>query len=67
MINEDLSHITTWLETNKLSLNIDKTKAMLFYPSQKKITKPTLKINDKMIEFVPNFNFCCINFNYNLS
>ena len=28
MINEDISHITAWLETNKLSLNIDKRKAM---------------------------------------
>ena len=52
MINQDLSHITTWLETNKLSLNIDKTKAMSFHPSQKKITKPTLTINDQIIEFV---------------
>ena len=29
IINKDICHITTWLETNKLSLNIDKTK--LFY------------------------------------
>ena len=28
MINEDISHITAWLETNKLSLNIDKRKAI---------------------------------------
>ena len=44
MINKDISHITTRLESNKLSLNIDKTKAMLFHPHQKKISKPTLKI-----------------------
>ena len=55
MINKYISHITTWLETNKLSLNIDKTKAMLFQPPQKKISQPTYKINDKIIEFVTNF------------
>ena len=60
-------HITTWLETDKLSLNIDKTKAMLFHPPQKKITKPTLKINEKIIEFFPNFNFLGIDFNENSS
>ena len=67
MINKDISHITTWLESNKLSLNIDKTKAMLFHQPQKKISKPTLKINEKIIEFVPNFNFLGMNFNENLS
>ena len=36
MINKDISHITTWLESNKLSLNIDKTKAMLFHQPQRK-------------------------------
>ena len=67
MINKDISHIKTWLESKKLSLNIDKTKAMLFHPHQKKISKPTLKINDKIIEFVPNFNFLGMNFSENLS
>ena len=67
MINKDISHITKWLESNKLSLNIDKTKAMLFHQPQKKISKPTLKINEKIIEFVPYFNFLGMDFNENLS
>ena len=49
MINKDISHITTWLESNKLSLNIDKTKAMLFHQPQKKISKPTLKSMKKSL------------------
>ena len=67
MINKDICHITKWLESNKLSLNIDKTKAMLFHQPQKKISKPTLRINEKIIEFVPKFNFFGMNFNENLS
>ena len=57
MINKDICHITKWLESNKLSLNIDKTKAMLFHQPQKKISKLTFKINEKIIEFDPNFYF----------
>ena len=36
------SKFLSWLETNKLSLNIGKTKAMLFHRPQNKI-----KINEK--------------------
>ena len=32
-----------------------------------KTTKPTLKTNQKIIEFVTNFNFLGIHFNKNLS
>ena len=68
IINKDISQITTWLESNELSFNIDKTKAMLFHQPQKKISKPTLKMNERIIEFVPNFNFLGMNyFNENLS
>ena len=42
---------------NKLSLNVKKTKAMLFHMPQKKIIVPKIKINGTIIEFVDNFNF----------
>ena len=37
IINQELQKISIWLNVNKLSLNIDKTKFMVFAPRQKKI------------------------------
>ena len=34
-INIELSKVTTWLQLNKLSLNCEKTKAMIFHTSQR--------------------------------
>ena len=52
---------------NKLSLNVKKTKAMLFHMPQKKIIVPKIKINGTIIEFVDNFNFLGINLNKHLN
>ena len=46
---------------NELSLNVKKTKAMLFHMPQKKIIVPTIKIKRTIIEFVDNFNFLVTN------
>ena len=45
-LNTELMKIHDWLKLNKLSLNVSKTKAMLFYMPQKKIIIPKLKISD---------------------
>ena len=37
LINEELFKINEWLEINKLSLNIAKTKFMLFHMHNKKV------------------------------
>ena len=57
MMNDELNKIVDWFNLNKLSLNPNKTKAMLFYPKQKIVNPPSLKINEDIIEFVENFNF----------
>ena len=31
-INVELNNVSTWLKSNKLSLNVDKTKWLLFHP-----------------------------------
>ena len=31
-INVELANISVWLKSNKLSLNVDKTKWLLFHP-----------------------------------
>ena len=57
-INKELGNILEWLNTNKLSLNVKKTKFMIFHYRQRKIDNliPNLKINSEPIERVTEFN-----------
>ena len=57
MINQELFKINEWLEINKLSLNIAKTKYMLFHMHNKKVNTLTPKIINTIIEKVEEFNF----------
>ena len=52
IINTELSHFKGWLKANKLSLNVAKTKVMVFHISNKIVKYPKLKINDYIIERV---------------
>ena len=56
-INIELSKISEWLSSNKLSLNIKKTKFMFFHTPQRRVNYPVLKLNDVNIERVSQFNF----------
>ena len=56
-LNKELHKISTWLACNKLSLNIDKTKLMIFHMKQRSIIYPVLSINNTLIEKVKSFNF----------
>ena len=62
-INDELSKVNDWLKINKLSLNINKTKFMIFHNYQQQITMPNIFIDNVAIECVPNFNFLGIHFN----
>ena len=42
---------------NKLSLNVKKTKAMIFHMPHKKIQLPLLQVAESNIEYVDNLNF----------
>ena len=55
-MNKELNQVYEWLCTNKLSLNVSKTKFMTFHPPQKHIRKPVLKINNKEILETDEFN-----------
>ena len=59
MLNYELVLVCTWLNINKLSLNINKTKFMIVHPYQKEVSHltPCLKIIDTVIENVKEFNF----------
>ena len=49
-INNELSKINEWLSSNKLSLNIKKTKFMVFHTPQRRVNYPVLKLNNVNIE-----------------
>ena len=53
-INDDLSHVHEWLLINKLSVNVSKTKFMIFHHQQRKIDNliPDLKLDSEPIEHV---------------
>jgi hypothetical protein len=57
LLNKELDNIHIWLKLNKLSLNINKTKAMLFYTPQRKARIPNLKFDSYEIQVVDSFNF----------
>ena len=60
LINSELNKIADWLAVNKLSLNVQKTKFMIFHYRQRVLTEndiPCLMINNTLIERVTEFNF----------
>ena len=60
LINSELNKIADWLAVNKLSLNVQKNKFMIFHYRQRILTEndiPHLMINNTLIEQVTEFNF----------
>ena len=55
-LNEELHKVSEWLLGNRLSLNTDKTKCMIFHQYNKIVEIPNVKINNVEIECVSNFN-----------
>ena len=66
-INKELDNVYIWLSLNKLSLNVNKTKAMIFHTIRKKVTAPQIKICDQIIEFVDSFNYLGVHLDKHLS
>ena len=66
-INTEVEKINEWLKYNKLSLNVAKTKFMIFHLPQKTVTPPNIKINEHNIDCVINFNFLGIVIDKNLN
>ena len=57
-LNDQLHNVSTWLKANKLSINVKKTKLMIFRPSQKTlpITRQVI-IENNVFEQVDNTKF----------
>ena len=70
MINSDLKHLSDWLSVNKLSINVDKTKFMIFTTNTRSFQPPTsleVIINGQAIERVKDYKFLGFNINENLN
>ena len=70
IINTELQHIYDWLAVNKLSLNVGKTKFMIFHFTQNKnILKhtPKLLINEIELQRVSQFQFLGLIIDENLT
>ena len=59
-INYELSKISNWLKLNMLSINVSKSKFIVFHMPQKGFNIPSFNINNTNIERVTEFNFLCI-------
>ena len=67
-LNNELSKIYDWLAVNKLSLNVSKTKYMIFHYKNKEIPDDiTISINGIIVERVCTFNFLGVTIHENLS
>jgi hypothetical protein len=67
-INKEINKICQWLKLNKLSLNIKKTKFMIFHMRQKQnVYKPTIYIDGIEIECVDSFDFLGITLDKHLN
>ena len=59
IINNEMEEIRQWLELNKLSLNVEKTKYMIFHNHQREIINhiSTFELNGEPLVRVEDFNF----------
>ena len=67
VINNELSKVSQWLAANKLSINVTKTKYMVFHLHKEVVTYPDLQLNGNKIERVTQFNFLGLILQSNLS
>ena len=56
-INEEISKVVTWLQSNKLKLIVSKSKSMLFYKHPKVVPKLNISVNGNPIVQVEDFNY----------
>jgi hypothetical protein len=66
-INSELHHICTWLLVNKLKLNVDKTKCMIFQSKNKHISDIVLTMDNSVIQQTNCFNFLGLTINNRLT
>ena len=66
-INTEISKITTWLKSNMLNLNVEKSNFMIFFKHPKKLPNLNITVNNKIIEQVDHFNYLGITLDQNIT
>ena len=67
MIHIEVQKFSHWLLSNKLTLNLQKSKYMLFYKPQKRVKITNFTINNTNIECVDEFNYLGLMLNKHLN
>jgi hypothetical protein len=68
MVNVELEKLTNWIETNKLSLNIKKSKFMIFSTIRKQFHYiPNIKLDGSSLEQSEFFKYLGVLLDRNLS
>jgi len=68
IMNTEISKVVTWLNSNLLLLNIDKTQYMIFHSNKKKINSQCpVKVSEQDIERVSNTKFIGVNLDEKLT
>ena len=66
-LNNELMNISYWLKVNKLSLNVSKTKYMIFHTKNKDIPDVQLYLDGDRLERVGSFDFLGITIDESLT
>ena len=66
LINNELEKVNKWLKLNKLAVNVDKTKSMLFH-KRRPVTPIQFSMNNGIIDVVQYFNYLGIMLNADMS
>ena len=66
-INIEISKVTTWLQRNKLQLNVSKSKLMMFFKHPKTPPELSITANGNLIGQVSEFNFLGITIDENIT
>ena len=67
LYNKLKKKLSLWLKLNKLSINGNKSKCMVFRELQTTVAIPELTIDENIIKVVDNFSFLGLNNNTNLT
>ena len=66
-LNREISKVNTWLLSNKLLLNVAKSKFMIFFKHPRTIPKLSISVNGNPVKQVNNFNFLGITLDQNIT
>ena len=68
ILNYDLKTVTDWLQANRLSLNVDKSKLIIFKSKQKRLSNTfSIKLNGSKLEPTDNVKYLGLYIDQNLS